>query len=170
MAEWQIRVLAEGPPSQETLTAAQMRAFDGALSALDSGRVQYLDRSYEVVFKVSNERGAADVFTAACETLGAIRERVALPDWAMSRIEVSSRFDTPSHDGTQLMGIREIADLLGVSASRASHLSRRGDFPSPEVVLACGPIWRRSRIAGFAEAYHPRPGRPPRPRDDEPAP
>lgn len=40
-----------------------------------------------------------------------------------------------------LLGVAEIADLLGVTRQRAWQLSRHADFPVPAAVLTAGTIW-----------------------------
>ena len=41
-----------------------------------------------------------------------------------------------------LMGLKEIADLLGVSRQRAGQLAATKGFPEPVARLAAGPIYR----------------------------
>ena len=59
---------------------------------------------------------------------------------------------------SHLMGITEIARLLGVSRQRAHQLAHGEDFPEPVAVLAAGPIWETTQIEAWAE----RTGRSPR--------
>ena len=50
-----------------------------------------------------------------------------------------------------LVGIAEIAELLGVSKQRVHQLVRdAADFPEPEAVLSAGMIWRRDAILQWA--------------------
>jgi prophage regulatory protein len=49
-----------------------------------------------------------------------------------------------------LVGLTEIAEMLGVSAQRVDQLARRDDFPEPVAVLAAGRIWRRGDIERWA--------------------
>jgi prophage regulatory protein len=51
-----------------------------------------------------------------------------------------------------LVGVREIADMFGVSRQRASQLGSKDDFPTPTAVLASGPIWNRSDVEEWARA------------------
>lgn len=54
---------------------------------------------------------------------------------------------------TDLMGVHEIAELLGVSRQRVDELSRtRDDFPAPIETLKSGRIWQRSDIEAWARA------------------
>jgi predicted DNA-binding transcriptional regulator AlpA len=61
-----------------------------------------------------------------------------------------------------LVGVTEIAAMLGVSRQRADQITRQyDDFPAPEVTLSTGRVWRRTRVERWI-ARHPRrrPGRP----------
>jgi chromosome partitioning protein len=50
-----------------------------------------------------------------------------------------------------LLGLSEVADLLGVSRQTAANWrSRRDDFPAPLADLRSGPIWARSSIVAWA--------------------
>ena len=73
----------------------------------------------------------------------------------------------------QLVGVAEAAAMLGISkAALAARRSASGHrpgfvgpadrpvpFPEPLVVLACGPIWRRSQITGYMAAKRSQPSR-----------
>jgi prophage regulatory protein len=61
-----------------------------------------------------------------------------------------------------LVGVAEVARMLDVSKQRVSQLARDyEDFPSAEVELASGRVWKRSSIESWIRK-HParRPGRP----------
>lgn len=60
----------------------------------------------------------------------------------------------------ELVGVTEIAELLGTSRQRASELARSAKFPVPVAELAAGPVWPKSRIARFVEEWERKPGRP----------
>ena len=52
----------------------------------------------------------------------------------------------------ELMGIAEIAELLGVTTQRVDQLARTDGFPKPTAELAAGRIWRRHDIEAWARA------------------
>ncbi len=55
-----------------------------------------------------------------------------------------------------LVGVAEVAELLGVSRQRVNQLVRESsDFPDPIAVIAAGRIWERATIEEWATA-HPR--------------
>jgi predicted DNA-binding transcriptional regulator AlpA len=65
------------------------------------------------------------------------------------------------HVPHHLLGLTEIAELLGVSRQRVDQLSNTyADFPPPEADLASGRIWSKAAIEGWL-ATHPEraPGR-----------
>lgn len=50
-----------------------------------------------------------------------------------------------------LVGVAEIADMLGVSRQRVDAIvSTHDDFPPPEAVLAAGRIWNRAAVRAWA--------------------
>lgn len=62
---------------------------------------------------------------------------------------------------SHLVGLTEIAELLGVSRQRVDQLSKAyTDFPRPEADLASGRVWSKAAIEGWL-AMHPEraPGR-----------
>jgi predicted DNA-binding transcriptional regulator AlpA len=70
-----------------------------------------------------------------------------------------------TYDGrvtSHLVGVGEIARMLGVSRQRVDQIAAAApDFPPPEVELMSGRVWRRSAIEAWVNK-HPdrRPGRP----------
>lgn len=52
--------------------------------------------------------------------------------------------------GIPLVGLTEIAAMLGVSRQRASQLSASKGFPAPLDRLAMGPVWRRTTVERWA--------------------
>ena len=51
-----------------------------------------------------------------------------------------------------LMGMHEVAEMLGVSRQRVSEIAQTDPtFPEPEVVLRSGRVWNRRKIERWAE-------------------
>lgn len=50
-----------------------------------------------------------------------------------------------------LMGLTEIATLLGVSRQRAGQLAAAEGFPVPAARLAAGPVWERVDVEAWAK-------------------
>ncbi len=72
--------------------------------------------------------------------------------------EFTRRLELPSLP--ELVGIAEVAAMLGVTKQRASELAGQRNFPPPVVKLAAGPIWAAPTIRAFSENWARRPGRP----------
>ena len=50
-----------------------------------------------------------------------------------------------------LVGLTEIAEMLGLSRQRIHQLTREApDFPEPTVVLKAGSIWEREAVEAWA--------------------
>jgi hypothetical protein len=61
-----------------------------------------------------------------------------------------------------VVGLSEVASILGVSRQRAAQLAvEHDDFPEPIGQLAAGRVWDRNAVEAWHDA-HPdrRPGRP----------
>lgn len=65
----------------------------------------------------------------------------------------------PTGHGTEsegtLVGLAEVAELLGVTKRTATNYSSRTDFPEPMQRLAATPVWRRHAVAAWAEQTLP---------------
>jgi predicted DNA-binding transcriptional regulator AlpA len=59
-----------------------------------------------------------------------------------------------------LVGLSEIAEMLGLTRQRVDQLVRQADFPMPEVVLTAGRIWRREDIEVWAREKGRAPAQP----------
>ena len=51
-----------------------------------------------------------------------------------------------------LVGINEVAEMLGVSRTRADQLSRRPSFPDPKVRHARVRLWEEKDVQAWMEA------------------
>ena len=57
-----------------------------------------------------------------------------------------------------LVGINDVADMLGVSRTRADQLSRRPSFPEPKVRHARVRLWEETEVRAWIEANRRPPG------------
>lgn len=66
----------------------------------------------------------------------------------------------------EIVGLSEIAEMLGVSKRTAVRYSKRDDFPFPLARLRAGIVWKRANVEKWATATLPLPrtGRPPKQR------
>jgi predicted DNA-binding transcriptional regulator AlpA len=53
-------------------------------------------------------------------------------------------------DPEDLMGLTEIAELLGLSRQRTDQLARQVGFPAPVATLTGGRIWKRDDVERWA--------------------
>jgi predicted DNA-binding transcriptional regulator AlpA len=61
----------------------------------------------------------------------------------------------------RLLGLAEVADVLGVSKRTASRYAARTDFPKPLAQLAMGPIWLAEDVESWSGRMPVQRGRPP---------
>jgi predicted DNA-binding transcriptional regulator AlpA len=59
-----------------------------------------------------------------------------------------------------LVGVPEIAEMLGVTRRTAWRYVRRADFPEPMVTLRGKRMWKRSAVVGWAKRTLPLPTDP----------
>ncbi len=69
-------------------------------------------------------------------------------------------------DTSELAGLTEVAELLGVSRERVRQLRSEPAFPEPVAELQATPLWRRGDITAWDANRRRRPGRRPEKLDD----
>jgi predicted DNA-binding transcriptional regulator AlpA len=52
---------------------------------------------------------------------------------------------------SELLGLAEVAELLGRSRRQATRLTARSDFPEPIARLRATPVWRRADVERWAK-------------------
>ncbi|MGH9013084.1 MAG: hypothetical protein ACRDZ1_03975 [Acidimicrobiia bacterium] len=131
----------------------------GAVSASTVG-----DR-YGATFSVGEAVATvADAVALGCEIFTSLAEKSGLPVWSVVRAEALTfeehdrDIETPNFP--ELVGVSEIAELLGVTRQRASALAQTREFPSPVATLASGPVWTRPSLNRFVEEWPRKDGRP----------
>jgi len=61
----------------------------------------------------------------------------------------------------KLVGLAEVADVLGVSKRTAARYTTRSDFPEPVARLRAGPVWLEEDVLAWARSEpSARPGKP----------
>ncbi|MFH8867126.1 hypothetical protein [Streptomyces griseus] len=75
--------------------------------------------------------------------------------------ELDRRLAEPSVP--DLVGVSEIAEMLGVVRQRVTQLSQRSDFPPAVAHLKSGPVFVRDQVAAFERKWDRRGGRPAKP-------
>jgi predicted DNA-binding transcriptional regulator AlpA len=94
---------------------------------------------------------------------------VELPDWPVVRVEVLTFSAHDAEVGERnvpdLVGVTEIARVLGITRQRATKLTKQQGFPEPVALLASGSVWTRSSLDRFLQWWTRKRGRPPLPFD-----
>jgi hypothetical protein len=175
LLNWIITVRVADKYSKESLSLNQAKLLASAFQdhdveiAIGPGR-------YGIQFSVRNQ---PDVETAISEALAVFRtvaEELKLPRWPIVRVESSAYNESDDQleaeaqrlqrssfgrgEGSPLVGLMEVATILGVSKQRVTQLARRENFPPPQATLRAGPVWSRSSIESFHERWSRRSGRP----------
>jgi hypothetical protein len=172
--DWSVYVQAAGPADAAPLDEAAVDRFAENLrtySPVVTGAVApeqeriwsaQLTVSYPYLFEdepepVQAAKFAVDLVTAAAHKAG-------LPPWPVVKLEVTEweRFDAEldQPNTPDLVGIAELAELVGVTRQRASALARHPGFPQPLAELAAGPVWDLRMVERFVRSWARKPGRP----------
>lgn len=138
-----------------------------------AGVVSWGDHTYSVRLSVE----VPEVGKAVDVAVGISHEAVSkagLPTWPIASVLAQSPealdhdLSTPLYPA--IVGVTELAEMLGVSKQRASELARSSSFPAPFTELASGPVWIEANVRHFCETWERKPGRPrkPDPKEEEP--
>jgi hypothetical protein len=174
MTKW-TDVLAEWDVSFELATMSKTERFGPEVA---SRLVTQLEKVSGIV-SVAPRLLAIDVTVPAADYWDAVAEathwvRTSLeaaglrPDLPVERVEAKTAeraerdLEVPTYP--ELVGVAEVADLLGVSKQRVSELRGSPRFPLPTSDLRSGPVWTRAAIERFVDSWERRSGRPSRAR------
>jgi hypothetical protein len=105
---------------------------------------------------------ALDLFLSRSEAAGLAAAPIVRVE-ALTETELERELAQPAFP--ELVGVGEIAELLGVTRQRASEVQTRAGFPAPVARLKSGPVWTRASITRFVDGWIRRPGRPARDRN-----
>jgi hypothetical protein len=112
--------------------------------------------------------GPAEAADRALARFEAALDRAGIPSAPVAWVEVMTQEHLVrelEQERSPLVGLAEVAEVLGVSKQRVSELRDREDFPRPVAELRSGPVWRLVNLQTFIGAWDRRPGRPPRGAD-----
>lgn len=164
--EWTIHIEAAG-------TRAAGRDFPNRVNRLadelaDQGGATSYDQDhkrYTATFTIEAGDDPAAAWTAGAATFKAVAAAANLPDWPIVRVELMTvaeqERDLAQPAFPALVGVSEIAELLGVTRQRASQLAKSPQFPEPVARLANTPVWTADSLTRFVEDWARKPGRPP---------
>jgi hypothetical protein len=137
----------------------------GAVSAS-----QARDR-YGALFSVDEPLDSVvDALALGHEVFTALAEKAGLPAWPVARADAMTYEEQDRElaapNFPELVGVSEVAGLLGVTRQRASALAKSPAFPAPVAVLAAGPVWTRPSLNHFVEDWPRKNGRPTKPEPE----
>lgn len=156
-----LEAAGDGPPP----TADDLERFLDLLGpgATVLGSPETGDGRYGADLTVETDSAFSAVGLAG-EVFAKAQRKAGLAHWPLVRISVVTDGELDAElaraSFPELVGIREIAGLLDVSAQRASTLCRSGSFPAPVAELRAGPVWTAASVRRFVEEWKRQPGRP----------
>jgi hypothetical protein len=154
VSDWSVECEAPGPRRHDEALADELiESMEGYGPAVAVGRGSIVVRFdvKAVSARHAFEKGY-EVLARACPEIRPSRFTVESVDALERELE---RTDAP-----ELLGVAEVATALRVSRQRVAQLQHRADFPSPDVRLRGGPIWRRATLAHFLASWSRTSGRP----------
>ena len=119
---------------------------------------------YGATFSIEEAATARDAVAFGYEIFTTYAEKSGLPAWPVVRAEaltfeqLDRDLETPNFP--EVVGVSEIAELIGVTRQRASAIAKRADFPAPVATLSAGPVWTRVSLNRFVEEWPRKEGRP----------
>ncbi|HUR18206.1 MAG TPA: hypothetical protein VMZ51_04630 [Acidimicrobiales bacterium] len=118
-------------------------------------------RRYGARFFVTSP-GAESAIEEGVEALQGAAKSVGLPEEPVVDAEASTLAELTSEEPDQkvpdLIGVTELADLLGVSNQLVTVLVRAKGFPPPVAELNAGPVWKLASIDRFIRKAKADPG------------
>src|SRR5262249_23019395 len=103
---------------------------------------------------------AGDIREAIEEAIlrvSAAAEKSGLPSWPFVQVNALTAEeldrDLTRPDIPVLLGVAELAGLLGVTRQRASDLAKTSSFPRPIAVLASGPVWAETTVKRYIPTW-----------------
>lgn len=160
MSEWSVAVTVPAPQKSRDLES-DVRAISEKLEGL--APVVSIGSSEATVRVAVEGNFVRDALAPALVRIRSALDEVGWPhevrhveatEWS----EFERRLDEPTYP--EVVGITEIAALLGTSRQRASELARSPRFPAPLADLAAGPVWPKAVVTRFAHEWDRKPGRP----------
>lgn len=158
--DWSVEITAagSGPGPTDAAIWALLDLLVGRVPVASHGP----DR-YTVRFCVETD-DAAKAVASARKIFGEIVKAAGLPDWPIVHTEASTMEELERENSIPnyptLLGVKELADLLGVSKQRVWELRNTKGFPQPLTNLASTPVWTESSVQHFLEEWRRKPGRP----------
>lgn len=171
---WSIRMeVAEAgaaPPDTDALfdLLEFLEPFDASVTGTpedpDDGKARY---GVRMAVDAADPTEATD--RAMREFLAGV-EKFELPKWPFTFMSIVAEDELEAEvsrpNFPDLLGVSELAGLLGVTRQRASALAKGPTFPKPVATLHSGPVWTKPSVGRFVESWPRKAGRPSK-ADDE---
>lgn len=117
------------------------------------------DRNHASVSLSIEATGALEAATGARKAVEAVISEIDVTAIEVTSEEVrKARVFEPSIP--ELVGYAEIAEIAGVSRTRARELAEKPDFPSAVVETAAGPLRIKEAVEAWVAGWDRTPGRP----------
>lgn len=172
--DWSVYVQAAGPADAPPLDEAAVDRFAKNLShyspvvtgasAPEQERIWSAQLTVSYPMALGDEPEPVQAAKFAVGLVTAAARKAGLPPWPVVKLEVTEweRFDAEldQPNTPDLVGITELAELVGVTRQRASTLARHPGFPEPLAELAAGPVWDLRMVERFVRSWARKPGRP----------
>ena len=165
MGEWSVSIDVAAGPGVRRVPNLAARLADlvdelvphaGVAHGAANGRRYGARLSVEAPTPAAAIERAVEIFEKASAQVG-------LPNWEAVQVEAQTAAELRRQNALpslpELVGVGEVAELLGVSRQRASSLARSAAFPPPLAELKAGPVWARASVGRFVEQWQRRPGR-----------
>lgn len=161
MAEWTVEIRIS---QQDGWDIPEQDTIDSFLDSLETGAptMSVGETGYGVQLAVDASdpieaaKRAQSLLVRAAEHVGLSASPItllAVQNAALQEEELSTS-QLPN-----LLGVAEVAQLLGVSRQRVSQLARSRAFPPPLMALASGPVWTEPSIRRHLDQWDRSPGR-----------
>lgn len=161
MEEWSIRVEGRRPDGAGGWFEAEElelvgEALEGYYPAAGGGETLEVRMTVEAANPEEALARVLDLYAEAVRSsLGEEVEVVGAEVTTVARLEETL---LEQDDREVLLGVKEVAEFLGVSRTRVGTLRKEAFFPEPAQELAAGPVWRGIDVKGFERAWDRRSG------------
>lgn len=152
MSEWSVYVESRGDgvvtPDDLGDLVDRLRVYGGSVSGGEG--------TASAQFTV-DAKDAADATARATRAWREILAASIAGGWHVVRVEAMTPDEQVRviHEPTypNLLGVAEVATLLGVSKQRVNELKNAGRLPEPLATLASGPVWPEPWLRRFVEEW-----------------
>lgn len=145
-------------------TTKEQIAVENASALLD----RFADQGAAVSFDghrldLTLSLAAGDHWAACAEVLELLPDlQDCVGEFTVHALELLSpaAFVEAGQDRKRVAGLKEVADLLGVSTQRANQITSNRGFPEPVENLASGRLWQLEEVKQWASTWQRKIGRP----------